>query len=75
MSFHDGSCEYTEGAFEEKNGKKIRKKFIFADEHETNDYDFRHAGIQIRVKEVRALIDEIYQPGFVEKNLKAKGFN
>ena len=50
LDFHDGSCEYTEGAFEEKNGLKKRKRIIFNDEHEINDYEFKNAGLKTRVK-------------------------
>ena len=41
LNFHDGSCEYTEGAYEGKN----RKQLYYNVEHEVNDYEFRGAGL------------------------------
>ena len=59
LNYHDGSCEYTEGAFETVNGKRQRKQYWYDTTKELNALSYRAAGLKTRVISNRALIDEI----------------
>jgi hypothetical protein len=67
-NYQDGSCEYTEGPFEWQNGKRVRKQLYFDSRYENNHFEFRSAGLKIRVTELRALIDEVCKGTFFDKH-------
>lgn len=67
LNHHDGSCEYTEGPMTLIDGKRVRKPIFYDTTKRPEDHVFRINGLKTRVKEFKALIDQISTPNFFSK--------